>query len=152
MDWIVETILPREVRKLAQHIEDNNTQHQLAIEAKDNDLEIVNNDLQENAYEIQAKDYQLQQRYVDHSINPDKDNIIIIIRKHRKEAVDKYHNLPYYIARIQIRKRYVKLHWFERHFPNHEIIVELDNPNSSLTDSKKKNIRKENIIISDLSI
>ena len=67
---------------------------------------------------------QLQQRYVDHhSINLGKDNIIIIIRKHTKEADNKYHNLPYYIARI--RKSYVKLRWFERHFPYHEIIVEL---------------------------
>ena len=56
--------------------------------------------------------------------------MLIIIRKHTKEVDDKYNNLPYYIARIQRRKRYVKLRWFERHFPNNEIIVELDNPNS----------------------
>ena len=30
---------------------------------------------------------------------------------------------------IQKRKRYVKLRWFDRHFPQHEIIVELA-PNS----------------------
>ena len=44
-------------------------------------------------------------------------------------ANDKYHDLPYYVARIQQRKRYVKLRWFDRHFPDHEIIVEIDNPN-----------------------
>ena len=27
-------------------------------------------------------------------------------------------------------KRYPKLTWFDRHFPNHEVIVELKNPNS----------------------
>ena len=32
--------------------------------------------------------------------------------------------------RIQRRKRYVKLRWFDRHFPDHEVIVEIDNPNS----------------------
>ena len=32
--------------------------------------------------------------------------------------------------RIQRRKRYVKLKWFDRHFPDHEVIVEIDNPNS----------------------
>ena len=38
--------------------------------------------------------------------------------------------MPYYIARIQRHKRYVKLRWFDQHFPDHEIIVEIDNPNS----------------------
>ena len=31
---------------------------------------------------------------------------------------------------IQRCKRYVKLRWFDRHFPNHKVIVEVDNPNS----------------------
>ena len=31
---------------------------------------------------------------------------------------------------IQRRKRYVKLRWFDQHFPDHEVIVEIDNPNS----------------------
>ena len=38
--------------------------------------------------------------------------------------------MPYYIARIQQCKRYVKLRWFELHFPDHEVIVEIDNPDS----------------------
>ena len=32
--------------------------------------------------------------------------------------------------RIQRRKRYVKLRWFDRHFLDHEINVEIDNSNS----------------------
>ena len=61
---------------------------------------------------------------------PGKDNIIIIVRKYTTSANDKYHDLPYYIARIERRKRYVKLRWFDQHFPDHEVIVEIDNPNS----------------------
>ena len=38
--------------------------------------------------------------------------------------------MAYYVTRIQRRKRYVKLKWFDRHFPDHEVIVEIDNPNS----------------------
>ena len=38
--------------------------------------------------------------------------------------------MPYYIVRIQQRQRYVKLRWFDQHFPDHEVIVEIDNPNS----------------------
>ena len=61
---------------------------------------------------------------------PGKDNIIIIVRKYTTSANDKYHDLPYYIARIERRKRYVKLRWFDQHFPDHEVIVETDNANS----------------------
>ena len=72
----------------------------------------------------------LETRYVPHAKNPDKDNIIIIIRKHTTPANDRFHDLPYYVARIQRRKRYVKLRWLDQHFPNHEIILEIGNPNS----------------------
>ena len=72
----------------------------------------------------------LWQRYVDHARNPGLDNIAIIVRKHTTSEEDLYFHLPYYISRIQRRKRYVKLRWLERHFPDHEVIVEIDNPNS----------------------
>ena len=62
--------------------------------------------------------------------HPSKDDIFIIIRKHTRPANDKYHGLPYYFTRIQRRNRYVKLRWFDQHFPDHEVIVEIDNPNS----------------------
>ena len=35
-----------------------------------------------------------------------------------------------HIVRIQQQKRYVKLRWFDQHFPDQDIIVEIDNPNS----------------------
>ena len=72
----------------------------------------------------------LKIRYVPHVRNPGKDSIIIIVQKHTTSASDKFHELPYYIARIQRHKRYVKLKWFDGHFPDHEIIVEIDNTNS----------------------
>ena len=62
--------------------------------------------------------------------HPDKDDIIIIIRKHTTPVNDKYHELPYYVARMQRHKRYVKLRSFDQHFPDHEVIVEIDNPDS----------------------
>ena len=39
-------------------------------------------------------------------------------------------HIPYYVGSIQKRKAYVKLRWLDRHFPDHEVIVETDNPNS----------------------
>ena len=72
----------------------------------------------------------LKTRNLLHARDLGKDNIIIIVRKHTEPAKDKFYNLPYYVARIQRRKRYSKLRWFDRHFSNHEVIVELKNPNS----------------------
>ena len=59
-----------------------------------------------------------------------KDDIIIIIQKHTTSANDRYHDLLYYVPRIQQRKRYVKLRWFDEHFPHHAVIAEIDNPSS----------------------
>ena len=72
----------------------------------------------------------LKTDYVPHARDPGKDNIIIIVRKHTTSASDKFHELPCYVARIQRRKRYVKPRCFDQHFPDHEVIVEIDNPNS----------------------
>ena len=55
----------------------------------------------------------LRTRYVDHARDLGKDNTIIIVRKHATPAKDKFHGQSYYIVRIQRRKRYVKLRWFD---------------------------------------
>ena len=126
-------------------IEEFQEKHRQAIGEKT--LALLNDDLQNREYEnvaLQAqKDaYQaelqkcqdtithLKTRYVPHARNLGKDNIIIIVWKHTTSAKDKYHDLPYYVARIQWHKSYVKLRWFDQHFSDHEVIVEIDNPNS----------------------
>ena len=90
---------------------------------------------QKDVYKYQFIKFQdiithLRMLYVDHVRDPGEDNIIIIVRKHTTSGDDNYHDLPYYIARIQQRKRYVKIRWFDWHFPDHEIIVDINNPNS----------------------
>ena len=126
MECAVETVLPREVRKLAS-----------AIEETDAVIALMNGDLQDRDNQIQAIQYEnvalqaqrdvyqaqlqrcqgtiihLRTRYVDHARDPCKDIIIIILRKHTTPTNDKYHDLPYYVVRIQRRKRYVKLRWFD---------------------------------------
>ena len=74
---------------------------------------------QRDVYQTQLQKCQdtiihLRTRYVDHARDSGKDNIIIIARKHTGPANVKFHELPYYVARIQRRKRYVKLRWFDR--------------------------------------
>ena len=137
-------LFPHVRQQLTNKIEED---HQQAIEEKDATIALLNDDLQNREYEnvaLQAQRdiYQaevqrcqdtithLGTRYVPHLKNPGKDNIIITVRKHTTPANDKYHDLPYYITRIQRRKRYFKLRWFDRHFPDHEVVVEMDNPNS----------------------
>ena len=130
-------------------IEKIQEKHQEAIEEKDAALALLTDDLEDRDNQIQTilfenvalqaqKDVyaelqkcqdtitHLKTCYVPYARNPGKDNIIII-RKHATSANDKYHDLPYYVARIQQRKRYVKLRWFDRHFPDREVILEVDN-------------------------
>ena len=107
------------------------------IEEKDVALALINNDLQNRDNPIQAIQYEkvalqaqrdvhqtqlprcqdtiihLKTRYLLHARDLSKDNIIIIVWKHTKPAKDKFYNLPYYVARIQRRKRYTKLRWFD---------------------------------------
>ena len=55
------------------------------------------------------------------------------MRKNTTAPNDTFDDLPYYVARMQRRKRYVKLRWFDRHFSDDEFVVEIDNPNSIRT-------------------
>ena len=71
----------------------------------------------------------LRALYVDHARDPGKGNIISV-RKHTTSANNNYHDLPYYASRIQQRKSYGKLRWINQHFPDREVIVEIDSPNS----------------------
>ena len=102
----MERVLLREVRKLTS-----------AIKEKDSVIALMNDDLQAINYEnvaLQAQRdvYQaelqrcqdtivhLETRYAPHARDPGKDNIIIFVKKHTTSANDKFHDLPYYIARI----------------------------------------------------
>ena len=122
MDWVVETVLPREVRKLSQKFKEHHhrtTQLQQAVEDRDNRIQAIKYENVGLQGEIRAKDQQIEasqnriaelvERYVDHCRNPSKDNIVIIVRKHTTPENDKYHNFPYSMSRIQRRKQYVKL-------------------------------------------
>ena len=140
------SMFPRIRKQLVDKMQED---HQKAIEERDTRIQAIENENVGLQGEITAYQAQLQvsqnialrlstlcriaelvERYVDHCRNPSKDNIVIIVRKHTTPENDKYHNFSYYISRIQRRQRYVKLRWLERHFPDHEVIVEIDNPNS----------------------
>ena len=110
------------------------------LQDRDNQIQVIQCEnvalqAQRDVYHAQLQRCQeaisnLRTSYVDHARDPSKDNVIIIVWKHTKSANDRYHDLSYCVTRIQKCKRYVKLRWFYWHFPDHEVIVEIDNPNS----------------------
>ena len=133
IEMAVRSIKPKAVALVKwltkKGIEKIQEEHQQAIEKKDAAIALLNDDLQNREYENVALQAQrdvhqaelqkcqdtithLKTRYVSHARNPGKHNIIIV-RKHTTSDNDKYYDLPYYIARIQRRKRYVKLRWFD---------------------------------------
>ena len=129
-------------------------EHQKAIEEKDMQLALLNDDLTESQDlvrqleynntglqgEIRAKDQEierrideiedLRERYVDHCRDPGKDNMVIITRKHTCKYNDDRFEYPYYISRIQRRTISAKRRWLREKFPDSEEIVAIDNPNS----------------------
>lgn len=116
------------------------TQLHLAITDPDNQIRAIqyeNVALQEQRdfYQTQLQKSEdiiiyLRARYVDHVRDSDKDNIIITVSKHTTSANDKYHDLPYYVSRIQRRKRYARLRQLSQPFPDHEVIAEIDSPSN----------------------
>ena len=153
----METVLPREVQKLASAIEEKDTALALlsdGLQNRDNQILVIKYEnvalqAQRDVYQAQLQKCQdtiidLRTRYVDSG----KDNIIIIERKHTRPDNDKFHDLPYYVARIQPRIKHVKLRWFDRHFPDHEVtVVTIQIASMHLTDLKRKDMQIEDTTI-----
>ena len=104
---------------LVRQLEYTNTEFQGEIRAKNQ--EIARRE-RENAM--------LRERYVNHCQGRDKDNVVMITRKHTCEDDDKHFEYPYYISRIQKRLITTKRRWLLEKFPRCEEIVNIDNPNS----------------------
>jgi len=149
MEWVCEEVLPREVRKLAAEV--NAERHK--VQEKDTQLALLNDDLTESQKlvkqfdkwatklqynniglqgEIRAKDQEiarLSMRFVPNAMDPGKDNVIMIVRKHTCQQDDSRFEYPYYCARIQRRAIPTKRRWILEQFPRSEEIVVIDNPN-----------------------
>ena len=90
---------------------------------------------QKDVYEDQLQKCQdtimhLKTRYVPHARNPGKHNIIIIVWKQTRPTNDNiiiYHIMS---RRYNDVEGIFKLRWFDRHFLDHEVIMEIGSPNS----------------------
>ena len=127
--------------------------HQKAIDEKDMQIALLDDDLTESREharqieynntglqgEIRAKDQeiarretelaQVRERHVDRCRDPGKDNVIMIFRKHTTDEDDAHFEYPYYISRIQRRAITTKRRWVREQFSSREEIVIIDNPN-----------------------
>ena len=141
---ILKDILPHgfdaRIEEIQEKHNEQTSQLQQVITDRDNQIQAIQYEnvvlqAQRDVYQTQLQRCEdtiicLRDLDLDHARDPGKDNIIIIVRKDTTSTNCKYHDRPYYIARIQRRKRYVKLRWFDQQFPDHEVIVEIDSPNS----------------------
>ena len=121
-------------------------QHQKAIDEIDTQLALLNDDLTEsqklvkqfdkwatklqyNNIGLQGEIARLSMRFVPNAMDPGKDNVIMIVRKHTCQQDDSRFEYPYYCARIQRRAIPTKRRWILEQFPRSEEIVVIDNPN-----------------------
>ena len=83
MDWVVKTVLPREVRNLAKQLTDKNKQieeKETALQERDNQIQAIQYENVGLQGEIRAKNQQidhLMTRYVEYARDPGKDNVVI---------------------------------------------------------------------------
>ena len=104
MGWVVETVLPREDRKLASIIEEKDVAIALLnddLQGRDNQIQAIKHknvalQAQKDVYQAELQKCQdtiphLKTRCVPHAKNPGKDNIFIIVRRHTIPSNDKHH-------------------------------------------------------------
>jgi len=134
--WLTHKGVEKVVQEKQKTIDEKDTQLALLnddlIESQDlvRHLEFNNTGLQG---EIRAKDQEiarLHERVVPRAMDPGKDNVTMIVRKHTRKNDDCHFEFPYYISRIQRRKISTKRRWLLEQFSHSEEIVIIDNPNS----------------------
>ena len=140
MDWVVEIILPREVRKLAQAFEERDSQHQQAMEEKDREHRVAiqrkdshialiayNHDIANGI--IRARDIEIENlmrnRHVPLS-GKGYDEVFIIVKKN----CDSEELYPLYLICRQKRSANQALLKLRKRYPHLEILTQFDTPNS----------------------
>ena len=150
MEWAVETLLPREVRKLASAIEE----HELTIALLNDDLQERDNRIQAIQYEnvslqaqgdvyqahLQRCQDQIHEFIINHRANDSgKDNIVMSSGKTPRLKKMSFMSIPT-ILRGRIQRRFIntKRRWFRAQYPHHRFIVEVSWITQIVTSLKKK--------------
>ena len=143
MDWVVETVLPREMRKLSKQLSD----HRVAIKEKEAALALLSNDLENRDARIKALEYEnvglqgeirnghvtitnlIENRHVPHSGNID--NILCVIQKNQPDEAGRKGRHRYYMIRCQKRALSTQINLLRISYPNMNVFEpECDDPNA----------------------
>ena len=115
MEWVVETVLPREVRKLAS-----------AIEEKDNQIQALENTNEAHQEKILRRNEEINDLIANQhaACRGCFDNVLCFIKKNSKEVH------PYYVIRCQYRQLEKHKRWLKLRYPNMEVAGECHDPNA----------------------
>ena len=132
MEWVVETVLPREVRKLAG-----------IVEEKESEISLLNNDNTVLKNKIQ---HLIANRHVPRC--GDFDNVLCFIAKNSNELH------PYYVIRCQYKCLEKHKKWLRRRYPEMEVTDKCDDPNAihRWCEFKREVIKKPNFYKNHLSL
>ena len=119
MEWVVETVLPREVRKLASVIEEKDA----ALAHRDNQIqaafEFTNEEHQQEILRLNEEiDDLIANRHV--ARRGCFDNVLCFIKKNSKEGH------PYYVIPCQYRQLEKHKQWLKLCYPNMEVADKCD--------------------------
>ena len=115
MEWVVETVLPREVRKLTSVIEEKDNQMQ--------GLEHTNERHQQKILKLNEEiDDLIKNRHV--ARRGCFDNVLCFIKKNSGDGH------PYYVIRCQDRQLENHKRWLKLRYPSMEVAGRCDDPNA----------------------
>ena len=129
MEWVVETILPKEVRQLTKEMEEKDREHRVAIQRKDSHIALIayNHDIANGI--IRARDIEIENlmrnRHVPLS-GKGYDEVFIIVKKN----CDSEELYPLYLICRQKRSANQALLKLRKRYPHLEILTQFDTPNS----------------------
>ena len=122
MEWAVETVLPREVRKLATVIEEKDA----VLTHRDNQIQVLEFRNEEHQQEILRLNEEIDDLITNRHVARRRcfDNVLCFIKKYSREVH------PYYVIRCQYRQLEKHKRWFKLRYPNMEVADECDDPNA----------------------
>ena len=137
MDWVVETVLPREVRKLSKVIKEKDD----AIEEKDAALALLSDDLQDRDNRIQAIEYEniglqgeirakdQRNRKINSSICTCRygkyDNILLLLSARKNKPIEddiRKSRHAFYMMRCQKRSKDLSIAKLRKKYPDMTVL------------------------------
>ena len=122
VEWVVETVLPREVRKLASVIEEKDA----TIAHRNSQIQAIESTNEKHQHKILRLNEEINDLIANRHVARCGcfDKVLCFIKKNSKEVH------PRYVIRCQYRQLEKHNRWLKRLFPNMEVADECDDPNA----------------------